>query len=39
MSSQNLADITIKITSIINEHLAKGNCPHCKELFKEFIDN
>jgi hypothetical protein len=37
--SQNLADATIKITSVINRHLAEENCLHkIHEIAKEIFE-
>ncbi len=38
MSSQNLADMTVKITSVINKHLAEDKCSHnIREIAKEIF--
>ena len=38
--SQNLADVTIKITTVINRHLAELDCKHSiKEIAGEMFDN
>jgi len=39
-SQSNLADMTVKITSVINRHLAEDNCIHnIQEIAKEIFDN
>jgi hypothetical protein len=40
MSSQNLADYTVKITSVLNKHLAEENCIcNIHDIVKEFFQD